>query len=383
VDRRDVVSPQINADGSVTLLCYAPQAREVYLSGELAQLRGQKRWPMAAGSPADEQGMWSLTVHDMWPGSYSYNFEIEGAVVADPWNLDLKAGLIANRSLAHVPGKEAAFYQLLDVPHGTVEINWYRAPVLRQLRRAYVYTPPGYAGMTEETPVLYLLHGMGDTEASWTEVGYANLVLDNLLAARKAQPMVVVMPFGHVYYEQAIARPENNRLIGESLIEDLLPIIEDRYAVRTDREGRAIAGLSMGGGQALTFGLRNLDTFAWIGGFASSVREDRDGPFEETFRDLIADPDRSNEQIKLLWMRCGDRDHLIDANETFDRFLRQQGIRHTYTAVDYEPIWPGRLDDHVWPAWRLDLRDFAPLLFHASDGEHGNPPDLVAEVKTV
>ena len=144
MDRRDVVSPQINDDGSVTLLCYAPQAREVYLSGELAQLRGQKRFPMAAPSAADGEGMWSLTVRDMWPGSYSYNFEIEGAVVADPWNLDLKAGLVANRSLAHVPGEEAAFYQLRDVPHGKVEINWYRAPVLGQLRRAYVYTPPGY-----------------------------------------------------------------------------------------------------------------------------------------------------------------------------------------------------------------------------------------------
>jgi enterochelin esterase family protein len=359
VDRRDVVSPQINADGSLTLLCYAPQAQAVYLSGELASLRGQERWPLAV----DAQGLWSITVRDMWPGTYSYNFEIDGAVVADPWNLDLKAGLVANRSLAHVPGEEAAFFQLRDVPHGTVEVNWYRARVLGQIRRAYVYTPPGYAEADVDLPVLYLLHGMGDTEASWTEVGYANLILDNLLAARKAQPMVVVMPFGHVYYETMIERPENNRWIEGSLFQDLLPHVEARYNVRSDREGRAIAGLSMGGGQALTVGLLHLEAFAWIGGFASSVREDRDGPFEETFGGLVADPGVSNEQIKLLWMRCGDRDHLFDNSNKFARFLHQHGIHHTYTAVDYEPLWPGRLDDHVWPAWRLDLRDFAPLIF--------------------
>jgi enterochelin esterase family protein len=359
VDRRDVVSPQINADGSVTLLCYAPHAREVYLSGELAQLRSQKRWPLERG----EQGMWSLTVRDMWPGSYSYNFEIEGAVVADPWNLDLKAGLVANRSLAHVPGEAAAFHQLADVPHGKVEVNWYRAPVLGQVRRAYVYTPPGYAEAEDELPVLYLLHGMGDTEASWAEVGYANLILDNLLAHGRARPQVVVMPFGHVHYERMIARPENNRLIEASFFEDLLPAVETRYYVRTDRGGRAIAGLSMGGGQALTFGLRNLDAFAWIGGFASAVREDLTGPFEDTFGELVVDPGASNAQIELLWMRCGDRDHLIDANQAFHAFLEQHGIDHTYQAVDYEPIWPGRLDDHVWPAWRMDLRDFAPLIF--------------------
>jgi enterochelin esterase family protein len=311
----------------------------------------------------DEHGMWRLTVRDMWPGTYSYNFEIEGAVVADPWNLDLKAGMVANRSLAHVPGAEADFYQLEDVPHGTVEVNWYRAPVLGQVRRAYVYTPPGYAEVEEPLPVLYLLHGMGDTEASWSEVGYANLILDNLLASGQVRPMVVVMPFGHVTYERMIERPENNRLIGASLLQDLLPYVEERYSVRADREGRAIAGLSMGGGQALTFGLRNLDQFAWIGGFASSVREDRDGPFVETFRDLVAEPDASNTRIKLLWMRCGDRDHLIDNNNAFHRFLREQGIQHSYRAVDYELLWPGRLDDHVWPAWRLDLHDFVPLIF--------------------
>jgi enterochelin esterase family protein len=139
--------------------------------------------------------------------------------------------------------------------------------------------------------------------------------------------------------------------------------VEAAYRARTDREGRAIAGLSMGGGQALTYGLRHLDRFAWIGAFSAAVRPERDGPYERTFADLIADPEASNERIKLLWIRCGRADRLIEYNEAFSGFLRARGIRHTYTAVDYEPLWPGRLDDHVWPVWRFDLRDLAPLLF--------------------
>ena len=356
----DIISPQVNPDGSVTLRCYAPQARSVALAAEIASLRGQERWPMER----DADGVWSATVRGMQPDTYSYNFDVDGAIVADPHNQAVKVGsTVINRSLVHIPGQESAFYQVQDVPHGRVEINWYPSSTLGQTRRLFVYTPPGYTAQGDAYPVLYLLHGVGDTEAGWTETGRAHAILDNLIAAGRARPMLVVMPLGHVYHDRQIERSEGNRLIEQDLLQDMIPTIEARYHARTDREGRAIAGLSMGGGQALTFGLRHLDLFAWIGGFSAAVRPERDGPYEQTFAGLIADPEATNEQIRLLWMRCGEADRLVKYNEALAQFLRAHGIRHTYTAVDYDPLWPGRLDDHVWPVWRFDLRDFASLLF--------------------
>jgi enterochelin esterase-like enzyme len=360
MDPNEIVSPQVNPDGSVTLRLYAPNAQSVALTAEVAALRGQERLPMEK----DADGVWSATVRGMRPDTYSYNFDVDGAVVPDPHNQAVKIGsTVINRSLVHIPGEEAAFYQVQDVPHGRVEINWYRSSTLDQTRRVFVYTPPGYSNGIDRYPVLYLLHGVGDTESGWTEPGRAHFILDNLIAAGQAQPMLIVMPFGHVYHERRVERARNNDLIEQNLLQDLMPYVEAQYRAHTDRESRAIAGLSMGGGQALTFGLRHLDRFAWIGAFSAAVRPERDGSHEHTFADLIADPEASNERIKLLWMRCGEADRVIEYSEPFAQFLRAHGIRHTYAAVDYEPLWPGRLDDHVWPVWRFDLRDFASLLF--------------------
>jgi enterochelin esterase-like enzyme len=289
---------------------------------------------------------------------------VDGVIVADPCNQAIKIGsTVINRSLVQIPGQETAFYQIQDVPHGRVEINWYRSSALGQARRIYVYTPPGDPEGEADYPVLYLFHGIGDTESGWTEAGRAHAILDNLIAAGEAQPMLIVMPFGHVYRDGQTEHSERNRLIEQDLLYELIPYVEAGYRVRTDREGRAIAGLSMGGGQALNFGLRHLETFAWIGAFSAAIFANRDGPYERTFAGLIADPRATNEQIKLLWMRCGEADRLIERNEAFAQFLRAHGIHHTYAAVDYGPLWPGRLDDHVWPVWRFDLRDFAYLLF--------------------
>ena len=360
MDPNEIVSPQINPDGSVTLRLYAPNAQSVSLTAEIASLHGRERWPMER----DTDGVWSATIRGMRPDTYSYNFDVDGAVVADPRNQAVKVGsTVINRSLVHVPGEETAFCQVKDIPHGRVEINWYRSSTLGKTRRILIYTPPGYTQSRDAYPVLYLLHGIGDTEAGWVETGRAHAILDNLIAAGQARPMLVVMPFGHVYHDRQSEWSERNRLIEEDLLQDLIPYVEAHYRARTDRAGRAIAGLSMGGGQALTFGLRRLDRFAWIGAFSAAVLPERDGAYERLFADLIADPEASNERIKLLWMRCGDKDFLIEYNESFAQFLRAHGIRHTYAAVDYEPFWPGRLGDHVWPVWRFDLRDFASLLF--------------------
>lgn len=358
MDPRRLVSPEVGADGSVVVRYYAPEAKQVELQGELSLLRGRELTPMQR----DGDGVWSTVIRELRAETDNHSFWVDGAVVTDPRNVWVKPGMTYNSCLVQIPGGETAFYGAGDVPHGRVEMNWYCSQVLSQVRRVYVYTPPGYSEKAEY-PVLYLLHGVGDIESGWTEPGFANLILDNLIAAGKARPMLVVMPFGHVYRDRSIDRPDNNQLIEQDLLTHLIPLVEARYAALRDRQCRAIAGLSMGGGQSTAFGLRNLDLFAWIGGFSASLREERYGLFQDRFRGLIADPASANGRISLLWLRCGTADHLIEENRSFHRFLIGHGIEHYFEAVDYGRLWPGRLDDHVWPVWRYDLREFASLLF--------------------
>ena len=360
MDPNTITSPEMHGDGSITLRLYAPQAESVALVGELANLGARDSWPMEQ----DSDGVWLVTISGMRPGTYYYNFEVDGSVAMDCRNPAVKLGVIRHSGLAHIPGAETAFSQAADVPHGRLEMNWYRSTILGQTRRLIVFTPPGYDAVAgKKYPVLYLRHGMGDTETGWSDTGRANFILDDLIAAGRSRPMVVVMAFGHVYRDRRIERLENNRQIEQDLFRHILPYVQTRYRVQDGPEHRAIAGLSMGGGQALTFGLQHLDTFGWVGAFSPSIAERRYGPYEETFSELIADPARANERLGLLWIRCGTKDHLFGDSEEFTKFLRKHAIEHFYKAVEFESLWPGRLDDHVWPAWRLDLNDFAQLLF--------------------
>jgi enterochelin esterase-like enzyme len=219
-------------------------------------------------------------------------------------------------------------------------------------RKMMVYTPPGYA-RDKKYPVLYLLHGIGDTELGWTRTGKADVILDNLYADQKAVPMIVVMPYGRASAEPAPANPfegnpfETYAAFEKDLLRDVIPYIESHYSVQADREHRALAGLSMGGGQSLTFGLRNLDTFAWIGGFSSA-------PNTQPVGSLVTEPSAVKDKLRLLWVSCGDKDGLMSISKPFHEGLAQMGVPH---------LWHVDSGGHTWSVWKNDLYLLARLLF--------------------
>ena len=347
---------EVGADGAITFRMLAPGARSVELRGEVVGVSGRDSLPLTK----DEKGIWSATLKGLVPELYSYAYFVDGAPVADQKNPGAKVGPMGVSSRFEMPGSPE-FYAPQAVPHGKVEINWHHSAVLNQVRPMWVYTPPGYATSTTRYPVLFLLHGSGDLEGGWTEDGKANFILDNLIAAGKAKPMIIVMPRGHVFADHQIERQKNNELLQRVMIEELIPFIDANYRTLANRESRAIAGLSMGGGQTLRFGLRNLDRFAWVIGLSPAILLI---PAEmDLFTDLIANPEKSNAALKLLMIRCGTQDHLITNSDRFTTFLKDRQIRHTYVRTDYQSRWPGRKDDHTWPIWRMDLRDLAQLLF--------------------
>jgi enterochelin esterase family protein len=249
---------------------------------------------------------------------------------------------------------------LNDVPHGEVHRHFYRSEAANDQRDFYVYTPPGYDPSAKKTyPVLYLLHGYSDDASGWTAVGRANVILDNLIAQGKAKPMIVVMPLGYGTMEvirvgwggisnHPEVREESFRKFRDALLTEVMPKVESEYRVTTDRNSRAIAGLSMGGSESLRTGLNGLDKFAWIGAFSAGGMPD---DFDKVFPGLGA---KANEQIRLLWIACGTEDRLITPNRNLREWLKTKGVQH----VDIET--PGM---HTWMVWRRNLAEFAGLLF--------------------
>lgn len=254
---------------------------------------------------------------------------------------------------AAFPPAPAGFDARRDgIERGKLEAVEYDSKTVGVKRKMMVYTPPGYS-QDKKYPVLYLLHGIGDTESGWTRTGKAETILDNLYADKKAVPMIVVMPNGRASAEPAPANPfagnpfEAYAAFEKDLLSDVIPYVESHYSVQADREHRALAGLSMGGGQSLTFGLRNLDTFAWVGGFSSA-------PNTQPARTLIPDPSVAKEKLRLLWVSCGDKDGLMSISKPFHEALTQMGIPH---------IWHVDSGVHTWSVWKNDLYLITQLLF--------------------
>ena len=346
-----VVSPEVAADRRVTFRLMAPKATEVTVSGEF-----QKG---AAALRKDERGLWTVTVGPVEPEIYAYNFTIDGVKTIDPGNPRVKSGSTPSTiaSLLEVPGDTPAFYDGKDVPHGEVHTHWYQSKSLNALRRLTVYTPPGYRTQTAARfPVLYLFHGANADETAWIRLGRANLILDNLLAAGKTLPFVVVMPFGYgvppgTPRPAGSAAPDNTALFSRDLIEDVIPFVQSQYRVETDRAKRAIAGLSMGGGESLGIGLNHLELFAWVAGFSAALRPDS---FAATFASLASSGKAANQQLKLLWFGCGTDDSLFAASKSFSAFLDEHGVHHVFRESG---------GAHTWMVWRRYLNEVAPLLF--------------------
>ena len=235
-------------------------------------------------------------------------------------------------------------------------MHWYESKSIGVLRSFYVYTPAGYEKGKGKYPVLYLLHGSGDTENGWVVIGRANVILDNLIAAHKAVPMIVVMPFGHPQSAVGLGLPApastDRALFTKDLLDDIMPIAESEYRIDARPETRAIAGLSMGGGQSLNIGFTHLDRFRWIGVFSMGLMENAEP--EKTFAEEFADPAATNRKIKLFWIGCGKADSLYPAAERLDAVLKQHTIEHVFAPSE---------GAHTWRNWRTYLSQMAPLLF--------------------
>ena len=349
------VSPLVHSDGRVTFLFPAGKSRKVVL-----QIGGIPSPVMARNA----DGYWSATVGPLKPAIYSYAFAVDGVRVLDPLNPWVKKNLFYLENLILVPGEPASLWQDMNVPHGAVTEHFYHSPIAHDNRNFYVYTPPGYDPRgTARYPVLYLLHGYSDTAGAWTKTGRANFILDNLIASRKALPMIVVMPLG--YGDDAIvsrntagiADPgifnRNMTNFQSQIFREIMPRITAGYRIKAGPENTAIAGLSLGGGEALLTGLNNLQHFAWICGLSSYCGTT--GPdFAPVFPRLSR---KDNSRIKLLWVSCGRQDPIVgQANRHLDAWLTAGGIR-------FRNVWtPGA---HQWRVWRDNLVHFAPLLFRA------------------
>lgn len=383
-----IISPEIQADRRVTFRLAAPKANQVVVEGD---------WPDGhdIAMTEDGQGVWSVTVGPLKPEIWDYSFRVDGLSILDPQNLLTVRDSAKRSNLLLVPGAESALYEIKDVPHGTLSAVWYRSSTFDLTRRLYVYTPPGYENSSNHYPVLYLLHGWGGDEEEWVVMGRVAAILDNLIAQGKAKPMLVVMPNGHPNQAAAadVFSPADPSLlavpraspslmeahitrISDSLIHDVIPFIEKSFRVRTDRDDRAIAGLSMGGAQAVYTGLNHLDQFAWVASFSGAfimwpgaMVEDptsapatagRPGPtlslnLESVKKNFPGLDAKVNATLRLFYISCGLDDFLLKSNRGFKDWLRLNDIRF----VDVET--PGYA--HVWGYWRKSLVDLAPRLF--------------------
>ncbi|HEX8029349.1 MAG TPA: alpha/beta hydrolase-fold protein, partial [Vicinamibacterales bacterium] len=241
------------------------------------------------------------------PELYEYSFTVDGAKVLDPRNSLVKVGDFS-ASLLDVPGVPPRFDQERDVPHGTLHVLRYKSSSFQKMRNLYVYLPPQYdLEPTRRFPVLYLRHGNGDDEAAWSVEGRAGIILENLIAESRAVPMLIVMPYGESNAAGGGTAQGFEKLYRE-LHDDIAPLVERRFRVLTDRESRAMAGLSMGGGQAFSIGLQHLDEFAWIGEFSSGLLSDADFRVANYLPDFVANPAPTNAKVRLLFLSCGTED---------------------------------------------------------------------------
>jgi len=376
-----VVSPDVQSDRRVTFRILAPNAQKVELRAP-GDIPGIGR----GGTPLDftknAEGVWEATTNPIPAGAYRYVFVVDGVTVADSRNPAISQTNTTVYSLAVVPGSDV--FDTKNVPHGAVASVHYNSTSLGGIRRMHVYTPPGYEAGRDKYPVFYLLHGAGDVDDSWSSVGRAGFILDNLIASGKARPMIVVMPAGHVNGAgKALGGPAPSTtptppgqpdLFAQDFVNDLMPYVEKTYRVLTDRQNRAIAGLSMGGSQTLNIAIPRLDKFAYIGVFSSGVLGGGRGaapgtaapatpppPFGEAWEkaNLAAlDNAATKRGLRLFWFSTGKDDGLITSTKNTVELLKKHG---------FTPVFIESEGAHTWLNWRDYLATFAPQLFQPAN----------------
>ncbi|MGQ9632970.1 MAG: alpha/beta hydrolase [Bryobacteraceae bacterium] len=365
-----VTSPEVLPDKRVVFRVYAPKAQAVRLTASDIPNLGA-----AAQMSQGGNGVWETTVGPVEPGAYRYNFNIDGVAVIDPRNPSVSESNNNVWSLVYVPG--AAFMDTRDVPHGSVAEVTYYSKVLNRFRRLHVYTPPGYETNTERYPIFYLLHGAGDSDDSWSTVGRAGYILDNLIADKKAKPMIAVMPAGHTSRTTAGRGaagapgrgPGFNDEFVQEFVNDIMPFVEARYRVRATRQNRAIAGLSMGGAHTLNIAIPNLEKFAYIGVFSSGLigrfptpgrggaapaAPASAGPSWEELNKATLENATLKKGLRLFWFATGVDDFLINTTRQTVDLVKKFG---------FQPVLKETPGGHTWINWRTYLNEFAPMLF--------------------
>jgi enterochelin esterase family protein len=351
-----VVSPEISPEQRVTFRLLAAKAEYVQLggSGDIPGTDFGQSTPLTKGT----NDIWEVTVGPLKPGAYRYNFNLDGVSVIDPRNPATSESNENTWSMVYVPG--ADFMDTKEVPHGAVSEVTYWSSTLKRFRRLHVYTPPGYESGEGRFPIFYLLHGAFDSDASWSTVGRAGFILDNLIAAGKARPMVMVMPHGHTgpFRFGSGFTDEFER----EFIADIMPQMEKRYRVHTDRANRAMAGLSMGGMHTLNIGIPHLDKFAYLGVYSSGIfgiagggpGGNPQGPSFEEKHKTILDDTKLKEALKLFWFATGKDDFLVQTSRSTVEMFKRHGFHVIYKVTD---------GAHTWTNWREYLNEFAPKLF--------------------
>ena len=358
-------STDVLPDHKVAFRIYAPKASEVTLTGD---------WQVPGGPvklAKDDQGVWSVTVGPLAPDLYSYSFTVDGVRTLDPKNPSIKPGISSVDSLFFLAGPESEFEEQKPVPHGEIRQVWYASSTLGTERRMHIYTPPGYDRSRDRYPVFYLLHGAGDDDSGWSTVGRAGFILDNLLATKQAEPMIVVMPNG------SLPRPADLPMVApgspppagfaaamaaararftHELLDDVIPYVEKHYRALPGRGHRALAGLSMGGFQTQQVLTSHPDQFAYVGIWSAGIGPNAD-EFEKQNADFLGEAGKVNGWVKLLSISVGDQDFTYSGAKGLSNLLDRHGIKHEMRVSG---------GGHTWINWRHYLNDFAPRLFKPS-----------------
>ncbi|MFN8346958.1 MAG: alpha/beta hydrolase-fold protein [Spirosomataceae bacterium] len=368
----NIISPEINPDQTVTFRFFAPKADSVQITSDfLPPVKVMSRFGLVDGPGTaylvkDKNGLWTLTSKPLESELYSYSFIVDGIKTTDPNSPYALRNSASLTNVFIVGNGRGDLYKTNDVPHGSVTHGWYPSPGLKMNRRLTVYTPAGYEQSNEKYPVLYLLHGAGGDEDSWSAHGRAIQILDNLIAQGKAKPMIVVMPNGNVvqdggygygrdgFYKPQFLLPRSMNGEYEAHFPDIVNYVEKSYRVKTDKENRAIAGLSMGGFHTMHISRYYPNTFDYVGLFSAALmpREDATG---KVYSNLDATLKTQKENgFKLYYIAIGKDDFLYQANVDFRKKLEGLGLKYEYLETG---------EGHIWKLWRIYLADFAPKLF--------------------
>lgn len=366
----NLVSPQINADNSVTFRIKAPRAKQVMVWGDWAANNG--RGEMKKG----KDDVWEYTTPALPSEMYTYRFVVDGVAGLDPLNPFTRRDVGNVFSIFFIDGGAGDYYQVHDVPHGTVSAVWYHSNVMQADRRLSVYTPPFYGKENKSYPVLYLLHGSGGDELAWVELGNVARIMDNLIAEGKAEPMIVVMPNGNPNCEAApgewskgMYKPSfmghmSSKPVAsmEESFPDIVKYVEKNYRVKKGKANRAICGLSMGGGHS--FGISKLypGMFDYVGLFSAAIFLPGSNDPQQTMLEKMNNDAEFGRQMaelfgkhpKLYWIAIGKTDFLYKSNEDYRKYLDEKGYPYEYLETE---------GGHIWRNWRVYLTQFAQKIF--------------------